>query len=214
MEQRNPTRSASCYALVALAVFLASRIVYSAPILYLLTPILIVVLLEKRRLSSLGFTFDRKRAGQYLAYAVLGFVSQVLVLAGVVFLVRDVFGEPYELSMPPSLLAEFLDQLYLVGLPEEVFYRGYLQTRLADWLGSRAGYLLSALIFGLAHVVGRVQQHGIDYLGPAMVVGAGALAGALVFGYALLRTRSLYPSIVAHIATNMFASGIVGLVLG
>jgi membrane protease YdiL (CAAX protease family) len=54
----------------------------------------------------------------------------------------------------------------------------------------------------------------MGYLGPATVIGLGAFLGALVFGYTLIRTRSLYPSIVGHIATNMFASGIVALLLG
>ena len=102
----------------------------------------------------------------------------------------------------------------LVGLPEETFYRGYLQTRLGAWLGEQNGYLISALIFGLAHVIARTQEHGSEYSAPALVVGAGAFCGALVFGCMLIRTKSLYPSILAHIATNMFASGLVKLALG
>lgn len=214
MDHRNPRRYAAQWALIALGVFLASRIVYSAPILYLLTPILITLLVERRGLNSLGFTFERERLAQYFAFTGLGFASQVLTLAAVVLLIRNVFNLEYEVSLPPNLLAELVGQLYLVGLPEEVFYRGYLQTRLGAWLGGRAGYLLSATIFGLAHVLDRVQVHGTGYIGPAIVVGAGALAGALVFGYSLLRTRSLYPSIIAHVSTNLFASGIVGAALG
>lgn len=213
MEQLEPTPFAARYALYALAIFLVSRVVYSAPILFLLTPVLIVLVVERRKLSSIGLTFERNRLGQYVAFTFLGFASQVLVLAVVVVLMRDTFHLDYEVSFPPNLLAELVGQLFLVGLPEEVFYRGYLQTRLGAWLGLHAGYLTSAVIFGIAHFISRVQVHGPGYIGPAIVVGAGAFAGALVFGCSLLRTRSLYPSIVAHIATNMFAGGIVGAVL-
>jgi membrane protease YdiL (CAAX protease family) len=117
--------------------------------------------------------------------------------------------------MRPDLLRELLEQLYLVGLPEEEVYdRGYLQTRLGDWLGSRAGYWISGVIFGVGHVISSLQEYGMDYLDGELPVGAGALVGALLFGRPLLKTKILYPSIVAHVATNMFASGIVGAFLG
>ncbi len=141
-------------------------------------------------------------------------MSQVGTLALVVMGVRYLCGYPYHLAPPENLLVEFVGQLYIVGLPEEVYYRGYLQTRLGHLLGERAGLLASSTIFGIAHVVSRVEEHGMGYLGPATVIGLGAFLGALVFGYTLIRTRSLYPSIVGHIATNLFASGIVALLLG
>jgi len=202
------------YAFIALLIFAISRVFYSALCLFLIAPILVVLLIEKRSLTSIGCVFEKDRVGQYFRYAIFGFFSQVVVLAFVVASVRYVFREPYELSMPPNLLIEFIEQLYIVGLPEEIYYRGYLQTRLGDWLGETAGFLMSCIIFGIAHIISRVQYYGLSYMGPATVIGLGAFLGALVFGYTLVRTKSLYPSIVAHITTNMFASGIVSLVLG
>jgi membrane protease YdiL (CAAX protease family) len=209
-----PRRRAVIYALIALCIFAVSRIVYSAPLLFLLAPILIVLFIERRSLRSIGFVLERERIGQYACYALLGFLSQVVTLGLVVAGVRYLCGHPYQLTPPENLLVEFLGQLYLVGLPEEVYYRGYLQTRLGDVLGERAGLLGGAAIFGIAHLVSRVELHGMTYLGPATVIGFGAFLGALVFGYLLIRARSLYPSIVGHIATNMFASGIVAFLLG
>jgi membrane protease YdiL (CAAX protease family) len=201
-------------ALIALAIFILSRIIYSALLLFLLLPILLTLLLEKRDLKSIGFTFERNLTTKYLAYGLLCFMAQVVILAAVALVTRRVFGQQFDLEMPPNLLRELFEQLYLVGLPEEVYYRGYLQTRLGAWLGDKAGYGLAALLFGLGHVISRVQDYGVGYLGPALAVGAGALVGGLVFGLPLLRTKSIYPSVVAHIATNMFAAGIAGAVLG
>jgi membrane protease YdiL (CAAX protease family) len=202
------------YALIALCIFAVSRVVYSAPLLFLLAPILIVLFIERRSLTSIGFLLEKERIGQYAFYALLGFLSQVVTLGLVVAGVRYLCRHPYQLTPPENLLVEFVGQLYLVGLPEEVYYRGYLQTRLGGLLGERAGLLLGAAIFGIAHLVSRVELHGMGYLGPATVIGLGAFLGALVFGYLLIRARSLYPSIVGHIATNMFASGIVVWFLG
>lgn len=111
------------------------------------------------------------------------------------------------------MLEEFIGQLFFVGVPEEIYYRGYLMTRLGDWLGERTGWYLSALIFGIAHIWSRFNSYGMAYAGPALIIGLSTFIGALIFGYMLMRTKSLYPPIVAHIATNMFAGGIVAVVI-
>lgn len=75
----------------------------------------------------------------------------------------------------------------LVGLSEEVVYRGYLQRQLGAWSRSRCvGLLASALIFALAH--------GNQGLAPALRIG---VYGWLL-GLVAAHRRSLVPGIVAH----------------
>lgn len=63
--------------------------------------------------------------------------------------------------LPPRMGEWVVDQLFVVALPEEFFYRGYMQARLRDaWpqgrrvLGVRLGpaFWLTALLFALGHL--------------------------------------------------------------
>jgi membrane protease YdiL (CAAX protease family) len=76
-------------------------------------------------------------------------------------------------------------------LGEELLFRGFLQGRLEALLGARRGAgflaaLLQALAFGLAHA----------YQGPTGILVTGCLG--LLFGLLYLRTKSLWPLVVAH----------------
>jgi membrane protease YdiL (CAAX protease family) len=79
---------------------------------------------------------------------------------------------------------------------EEVFYRGYLMTRFAQFMGEGTlawtiALFAQALLFGAAHA----------YLGPVGMVGAGMLG--LINGAAtLLWKRNLWPAIIAHGLTD------------
>lgn len=89
-----------------------------------------------------------------------------------------------------------LHQLLYVAVSEELFFRGYVQGRLASarsfgggWLGPAAG---AAALFAGAHVA---------------VLGSGAGAWvffpALLFGWLRARTGSLWPAVLAHAAANI-----------
>jgi membrane protease YdiL (CAAX protease family) len=66
-------------------------------------------------------------------------------------------------------------QLVVVGLSEEFFFRGYLQTHLNmlfgrpfEFLGARFGWglILAAIIFGLCHIVtGDLQRMQVAFFG-------------------------------------------------
>jgi uncharacterized protein len=85
--------------------------------------------------------------------------------------------------------------LFFVCLSEEAIFRGFIQRELAAALrGTRAGnvvaILVSAALFGLAHLGG-----GVSYI---------VLAAAAGLGYAIVyhRTRSIEMSMLAHFALN------------
>lgn len=101
-------------------------------------------------------------------------------------------------------LNEAVGQLALIALPEEAFYRGYLQTRLDDaWaarlriLGAPVGLslVLTSAIFALGHVL--------------TIHDAGRLAvffPSLLFGWLRVRTRGVGASIVFHASCNLFSA--------
>jgi len=84
------------------------------------------------------------------------------------------------------------------GFCEELLYRGFLTWYLMNWLPGVAAVLVSAAIFGLAHL----------YLGWGLGVLRASAVG-VVFGAAYLMTGSLWVPIVLHAAVDI-TSGLTG----
>lgn len=94
-------------------------------------------------------------------------------------------------NLPLLLLLLPLTWLF-AAFGEEVFYRGYLMTRFAQFMGeSRTAWgialLTQAVIFGAAH----------SYQGPVGIVGTGIM-GLILGAATLLWRRNLWPAMIAH----------------
>lgn len=79
----------------------------------------------------------------------------------------------------------------LPGLAEELLYRGYVQNRLCQAWPAAISILLTAVIFGIAHVDPTHALH---------VIPLGIWLGVLAW-----RTESLWPAILGHAANNSLA---------
>jgi len=86
---------------------------------------------------------------------------------------------------PAPLVAALL--ALWIAPAEEIFWRGFLQRRLMLRLGRWRGYALGVLLYSVVHV----------FALNLMLLGAAALCGVL-WGWLLLRFRSLWPGIVSH----------------
>jgi membrane protease YdiL (CAAX protease family) len=110
----------------------------------------------------------------------------------------------FSLALRPGETAnEVLGQLFVIALPEEAFYRGYLQTRLDDawaprWnvLGARVGpgLIVAAVLFALGHVV---TVHSATRLA--------VFFPALVFGWLRARTQGIGASVGFHMLCNVYS---------
>jgi membrane protease YdiL (CAAX protease family) len=107
----------------------------------------------------------------------------------------------FKLRMPANLGLWALDQLLVVALPEEFFYRGYLQGRLRDAFpqgkllaGARLGpaFFLTALLFALGHLA-IFQPWRLAVFFPA-----------LLFGWLRERTGTIVGCSVFHAACNLY----------
>jgi membrane protease YdiL (CAAX protease family) len=157
-------------------------------------PVLFVYKIERRDARSLGLTIERK---SYLRCAILAIVGLILPT----FFVR----------LGLDLVVEFLEQVLYIGLAEEFFYRGYLLNRFCQWLGKGRGLLLSALLFGLGHLISRLATMGLGYMSTAFEAAMGALVGGLLFGYIFLRADNIWPSAILHVSANMYVDRILAL---
>jgi membrane protease YdiL (CAAX protease family) len=104
--------------------------------------------------------------------------------------------------LPERLLLLVVVQLLVVALPEELFYRGWMQTSWAGGapgrgvtvLGARlgAGFLWTQVLFALGHLV-VLQPWRLATFFPA-----------LLFGWLRERTGNVAAPVVAHALSNVF----------
>lgn len=96
----------------------------------------------------------------------------------------------------------------LIPIVEEVFYRGYVQTRFAEDFNAPTAILATALFFTFSH-----GQYYLT-LSP-WTIGSllTTLFSALAWGYIFYRTRSLIAPIVAHAIVNFPVRGVVDFIL-
>jgi uncharacterized protein len=106
-------------------------------------------------------------------------------------------------SLQP-LLEDIPGQLLVIALPEEAFYRGYLQSALDEvwrprWrvLGALLGpsLLVTSALFALGHLATELDPNRLAVFFPA-----------LLFGWLRSRTGGIGPSVLLHALCNLFAS--------
>jgi membrane protease YdiL (CAAX protease family) len=112
------------------------------------------------------------------------------------------FGFHLALS-PLDTLNEVFGQLVIIALPEEAFYRGYLQTRFDDAFATRwrilgatvgPGIVIASVVFALGHVATIRDPSRLAVFFPA-----------LVFGWLRARTGGVGASVAFHALCNLFS---------
>ena len=91
----------------------------------------------------------------------------------------------------------------LIPLVEELFFRGYVQTRLAEDFGAPTAILVTAMFFMFSH--GQYYETLSPWTVGMLATG---VFSALAWGYVFYRTRSLIAPIVAHVLVNFPVSGV------
>jgi len=111
---------------------------------------------------------------------------------------------PFVFRPPSSLFDEIAGQFVVIALPEEAFYRGYLQTSLervfrTKWriLGAELGpgWIITSAIFAVGHLL--TIRH------PARLA---VFFPALVFGWLRARTGGIGAGLVFHALCNLFSA--------
>jgi uncharacterized protein len=157
-------------------------------------------LLESQRLDGKRIARDGLTA---LAWAA-GIAAVVFPLfwVGYRFWWRPI--HPWTWVAPSSWSDEILGQVLVIALPEEAFYRGYLQTALDDaWggklkvAGARLGWgiLASAALLGIGHVLTEPRPDRLAVFFPA-----------LLFGWLRARTGGVGAGIALHAMANIFSA--------
>src|SRR5262249_22269710 len=94
-------------------------------------------------------------------------------------------------AVGPDLFGAVVVFGVIAGASEELFFRGYMQTRLAEAWGAARGVVVTAACFGVLHV---------DVSGVHMAL---AFAMGVYLGFVVERTGSVLPAMVCHVVNNI-----------
>lgn len=125
-----------------------------------------------------------------------------------------------DFSLAPKLLFASIVPLITAAIPEEIFYRGILQTRIEFAWGRWPGVLLSAALFSLFHLPSRlILSSGVEGTAgnvPSILMGTAlpTFVAGLVFGFLWSRYRNLPALIALHYGLDFLpaVSSVLGLI--
>ena len=125
-------------------------------------------------------------------------VSIILLLIYTLSIVAVGFFTGKSLSFRMLSYTFILVQLLLVALPEEVFFRGYLQTKLGNNI---RGVVIVSFLFAVGHFITLCVggTHNISVCSQAVLT----FFPSLVMGYLYLVTGTLWASIIFHFLANI-----------
>ncbi len=161
-----------------------------------------ILLIGRRGLTKvkLGLTLAHWKK-DLAGVAIWALVVTIPFALGHHFWQSSLFGRTFTWRLPSDFLEMLAIQVFVVGLSEELFFRGYLQMRMeALWPAKRklfgvpfgAAIVGAAAVFALAHFVGEYRP---DRLGPFFP--------ALVFGWLRTRTRTIVGAVGFHAYCNV-----------
>lgn len=154
-----------------------SKIIAGYTLIYLLIPSKEKVLLPKK----LEFTTF-----------IIFYLISAFVLIGIGFSLGYL---KLDFKLPTITPMWFFTMLFFVCIPEELFYRRYIQKTLEDIHKSEiwkaVALIIASIIFGLAH-----YNKGISFVVLSFIAG-------LLYGRIYQKTGSLFYSILLHLAVNL-----------
>lgn len=98
----------------------------------------------------------------------------------------------FKLAFPPSWPLEIISQIFVVAMPEEIFYRGFLQNALLKRFSIYKSILITNVFFALSHLFIEINIMRILTFFPG-----------LVFSWLAYKNKSLLSAILFHALCNL-----------
>jgi len=143
-----------------------------------LTPFVLALLIRRQGLLTIGLSRNN-----LISSAFLGVIMVFVTIASYILVYGNVLTIMGAFSTSGFY---YLVAMLSVGFVEEAIFRGYLQLRLAAWLGSFRAWILTAIVF----TVGHFRQ---SILGLVSVFCIG-----LVFGWTMLKSKNIIGLSIWH----------------
>lgn len=161
---------------------------------------------------SLGGLLDRERIEWLRLLRETTVALAWTVALGALFFPPFYFGyrlfwdpsRAFVFRLPASIADDVAGQIFVIALPEEAFFRGYLQTALEHawrpklrFFGTELGlgWVVSAAVFAVGHVLTAPSPARLAVFFPA-----------LVFGFLRAKTRGIGAGVAFHAACNIYSA--------
>jgi membrane protease YdiL (CAAX protease family) len=176
--------------------------VYSSIAFSLFLPSIVFAYLARKHnfsqiLNELGLSKNHISV-KFFVYGILLFLIILMLEIGL-SLFSYITGIPLPTNVGKILsgmpLYFLIFSVFIAPLNEEIAFRGFLVNRI--------GIVASALIFAILHA-------GYS----SIAEGLGAFIFGLLAGYVFKKTKSLYPSLIAHIIVNLLAVIVLFVLMG
>jgi membrane protease YdiL (CAAX protease family) len=144
-----------------------------SPAVWIYLPLLVLAL-RRRPVAGHGYDFASWRRGSRWLFLSIALVLVPVGLAIVLF--RLATGAPAGLDPAATALSDLPFELLWVVVPEELFFRGYVQGRWRSWARERGGavpwepVVLTAALFATAHVLVRADPISAAVFFPGLVM--------------------------------------------
>lgn len=115
-------------------------------------------------------------------------------------------------NFTPLPILMIIFALWQPAFIEEFFFRGILQGNLEKAVGQNKAWIYAGLLFGLFHAPFNYIVMGMDFV-PGLIRILGQTTSGWMFGILYMKTRSLWPGMIAHFLTNGIFASIVGRAL-
>lgn len=110
------------------------------------------------------------------------------------------------------LIVVYFIHIFINGLPEELFFRGFLLPRLEAVLNNSLNALvISSILFSAGHIPSRVIQYNSSIWYALLDVFSLEQPTGLIWGYLYLRTRSIIPGMLWHASFTILGLIFLGL---
>jgi len=163
--------------------------------------VLICLKLENKSWESVGITHIKSQWKNLFMGLLLGaisilFITLILVITNQITLTS--------VNITSKLLINtgiFLLGFIFVAINEELFFRGYVVSKLLQTRSYPVAYIVSSIFFGLMHT----SNPNVHIFGIVNIILIG-----LLFAYMFIQTKSLWMSMGYHLTWNFFQGNIIG----
>lgn len=159
---------------------------------------LAVITYAKRPYAEYGLSLERPGSLRlHLAVLTCVFVPYVI---GHYLLAHWWLGAHFQLTLPAGLLRACFDQVLLIALPEEFFFRAYLQTQFDRVWGRPWRVLGAPLGVGLPVAAGLFALCHVPFGGPGRLI---VFFPGLLYGWLRARTGTIAVPTLYHALSNV-----------
>ncbi len=148
-------------------------------------------------LFSLALFVPLARSLKEWGHVFTGLIWGVLGIIALAFIASATGAVHWQYKLPSFFFPRTLNNFIFISIPEEAFYRGFLQHELAHYLSHKKGggwlaLFFTSLIFTLAHI----------YWSPTLPILAFVFLASLLYGWVYMKSGKIESAILCHFLLN------------